>query len=394
MSQSNAFSLPDIKHALEAGAFEFFYQAKVSFVSGRITGGEALIRWRKPDGGIIPPGLFIPLAEKSGFITEITQRMFPRLVADYAQIRRASPESHVAFNVSPVDLEREDLVFAIEQAVALGQLPGPRLRLEVTEAGALGGSDKMRGLVQRLLVRGVELAMDDFGTGYASLDAMRQLPFSQLKVDQGIVREMHRSERAGMLVHANVSLAQVLGMDAVAEGIETEEIYSALVHSGCREGQGYWMSKPLPLEEYLSLLSSGRTWPASHAGLLRAVLMSHVVELRRVMDWVYSARHARGAEAMKGPLPLSDRRRTVFSSWYEGDGQVLRGNRAFESMKLPNEILNETYDAIQAKAARGVEPSDIAPQLAKLAHYSVVLIGDLLRLESELLLDEMKRETE
>jgi len=141
----------------------------------------------------------------------------------------------------------------------------------------------------------------------------------------------------------------------------------------------------------MELLRSDRTWPASHAGLLRAVLMSHVVELRRVMDWVHSARKARGSTSIQGPLPMSDRRRDVFSTWYEGDGQALRGNRSFESMKLPNEILNDTYDAIRAKAEAGAEPQEVAGHLAKLSHYSMVLIGDLLRLESELLLDEMKR---
>jgi EAL domain-containing protein (putative c-di-GMP-specific phosphodiesterase class I) len=391
MSTSKALSVSDIQEALNAGAFEFFYQPKVSFVTGRITGGEALIRWRKADGSFIPPGVFIPLAEESGFISEITERMFPRIVADYALVARSVPGTHVAFNVSPRDLEREPLVQAIEQAMESGQIPAHLLHVEVTEAAALGGSDRMRELVQRLVRRGVELAMDDFGTGYASLDALRKLPFTELKVDQSIVRELETSERAAMLVHANVSLAQVLGIEAVAEGIETEQIYNALLHSGCREGQGYWMSRPLPLDAYIDLLRQNRQWPSSHAGLLRAVLMSHVVELRRVMDWVYTARHSRSEAAFKGQMPLSDRRRTVFSSWYEGDGQALCGNRAFESMRLPNEILNETYGSIREKAEAGAEPQEVAQQLAKLSHYSMVLIGDLLRLESELLLDEMKR---
>ena len=387
MVHDRALSLSDIKQALEASAFEFFYQPKVSFVTGRITGGEALLRWRKPDGSFIPPGVFIPIAEESGFISEITERMFPRLVADYARIAQALPGTHVAFNVSPRDLERESLVRAVEQAIDDGRIPAHCLHVEVTEAAALSGSEGMRELVQRLVRRGAHLALDDFGTGYASLDALRKLPFSELKVDQSIVRELSTSERAAMLVHANVSLAQVLGIEAVAEGIETEQIYNVLLHSGCREGQGYWMSRPLPLDAYVDLLGQGRQWPCSHAGLLRAVLMSHVVELRRVMDWVSTARERSTQSAM----PLSDRRRTVFSSWYEGDGQALCGNRAFESMRLPNEILNETYDAIRVKAEAGAEPHELAQQLAKLSHYSMVLIGDLLRLESELLLDEMKR---
>lgn len=390
-------SVADIRQALASDAFIFFYQPKVSFLTGRITGGEALIRWRTPDGRIIPPGVFIQIAEDQGFISEITQRMFPRLLSDY-RIIRSLPEGggHVAFNVSAADLQHEALVIAIERALDQNEIPADKLRLEVTEAAALSTSPEMREWVQRLVKRGVEFAMDDFGTGYSSLDAIRQLPFATLKVDQGMVREMQSSERAAMLVHANVSLAQVLGMEAVAEGIETEPIYRALMHSGCREGQGYWMSRPLPLEDYLALVRSGRTWPASHAGLLRSVLMSHVVELRRVMDWVYSAhtsKRAGGIAALEEAqlTPLGDRRRIAFSSWYEGAGQALRGNPAFESMRVPNEILSETYATIQAAASRDESPEQLAPHLKKLSHYAVVLIGDLLRLESDLLLEEMKQ---
>lgn len=385
-------TISEIRAALDRNAFLFFYQPKISFMTGRITGGEALIRWRTEDGHIVPPAVFIQVAEEAGFISEITERMFPRLLEDFATIRAVDDEGHVAFNVSASDLRQERLVLAIEEALDRELIPASRLRLEVTESAALSTSPAMREWVQRLVNRGVEFAMDDFGTGYSSLDAIRQLPFATLKVDQGIVREMHTSDRAGMLVHANVSLAQVLGMEAVAEGIETEQIYRTLMHSGCREGQGYWMSRPLPLDDYLALVRAKPTWPASHAGLLRAVLMSHVVELRRVMDWVYAARTSVGAEGISKLLPLYDRRRIAFSAWYEGMGQALRGNRAFESMRVPNEILNETYDTVQAKAAAGAEPHEIAPQLKKLSHYAVVLIGDLLRLESELLLEEMKRD--
>ena len=382
-------TLDDIKQALRDRAFIFYYQPTISFVTGRITGAEALIRWRRPDGTLVPPGLFIPTAEQSGFISEISLGMFPVLLDDFERIQMHEPTGHVAFNVSASDLEQESLVLAIEQALEQGRIPATCLRLEVTEAAALGSSARMREWVERVIGRGVELAMDDFGTGYSSLDAIRRLPFSTLKVDQGVVREMHSSERASMLVHANVSLAQVLGMAAVAEGIETESIYRSLMHSGCREGQGYWMSRPLALQDYLDLLRSGRSWPASHAGLLRTVLMSHVVELRRVMDWVYSARAAANAKTMTSLVPPGDKRRNAFSVWYEGDGKILSGNYVYESMRVPNQILSETFDSIQIMAASGTPPEELSDQLAKLAHYAVVLIGDLLRLETELLLGEL-----
>lgn len=392
MSPPSSPTLDEIKAALEQGAFVFYYQPKVSFVTGRITGGEALLRWRKPDGGIVPPGVFIPIAEAAGFISTITERMFPRLIADWQRIKELAADSHVAFNVSPKDLERQELVQMIESSLDSGAIKSEALRIEVTEAAALSGSETMRAVVQKLVDRGVQFAMDDFGTGYASLDAMRRLPFSVLKVDQSIVREMGQSERSAMLVHANISLAQVLGVEAVAEGIETQDIYETLLHSGCSEGQGYYMSRPLPLDDYLTMLGKAPTWPRSHAGLLRAVLMNHVIELRRVMDWMYSAQSAATHNRQKAPLPLSDRRLSAFVNWYEGHGNALRGNRAFEAMRLPNEILNETYDTIRTQVAEGKGPEALAGQLSKLAHYSVVLMGDLLRLESELLLQEMREQ--
>jgi EAL domain-containing protein (putative c-di-GMP-specific phosphodiesterase class I) len=390
MNQFPAPTIDEIKQALEDGSFVFFYQPKVSFVTGHITGAEALIRWRKPGGSLVPPGVFIPLAEETGFISEITLRMFPVLLDDYQRIREIQDGGHVAFNVSASDLEQEELVLAIERAIDQNRITPSSLRVEVTEAAALSSSPRMREWVQRFVKHGVKLALDDFGTGYSSLDAIRKLPFATIKVDQGIVREMHRSERAAMLVHANVLLAQVLGMEAVAEGIETESIYRALMHSGCREGQGYWMSRPLPLDRYLTLLQQRPSWPASHAGLLRTVLMSHVVELRRVMDWVYSTR----SEVRSTPaslIPPAEVRSSAFRVWYEGDGKALSGHQAFEAMRVPNLILTETYELIQARAAGGANPQELEEQLKKLAHYSVVLIGDLLRLESELLLDELKR---
>lgn len=384
-------SLEEIKLGLERREFIFYYQPKVSFISGKITGAEALIRWRKPDGKILPPGLFIPVAETSGLIRDITQHMFPRLVDDWQQIKPIDASSHVAFNISASDLACERLLSAIEGAIDRGSIAAASLRLEVTEAAALGGGEATFTWGQRLVSRGVELAMDDFGTGYATLDAIRKLPFSTLKIDQSMVREMQTSERAAMLVHANVSLAQVLSMETVAEGIETEAIYNALLHSGCREGQGYWMSRPLPLPEYLALLRSGRTWPASHAGLLRAVLMSHVIELRRVMDWVYAS-NLSGNDAIAALRPITDRRRRAFSAWYAQEADALRERRAFATMRQPSAILDETYEVIQKRVAEGAEPVEIAQHLSKLAHYSVVVIGDLLRLESQLLHDELKQQ--
>jgi EAL domain-containing protein (putative c-di-GMP-specific phosphodiesterase class I) len=381
-------SIEEIKQALQDDAFVFFYQPKISFVTGRISGGEALIRWRKADGSLVPPGLFIPVAEECGFISDITQHMFPHLIADYLRIKEVVADSRVAFNVSASDLEREALSRAIEEALDSGTIPARNLTIEITEATALSSNAAMRDTVQRLANRGVDLAMDDFGTGYATLDAIRQLPFSTLKVDQGIVREMHTSDRAAMLVHANVLLAQVLGMHTVAEGVETEAIYNAVLHSGCREGQGYFMSRPQPLDDYIALLRSGRTWASSQVGVLRTVLMSHVIELRRIMDRIYAARWGSGDKPV---TMLRNAEKSALSAWYDGDGQALRGMRAFESMKIPSTILHETYAIIEERLATGADPQELNDAAAKLAHYSVVLIGDLLRLESELLLKDIRQ---
>ena len=172
-------TLREIRQALQRGEFIYYYQPKVSMVSGRISGAEALLRWRRPDGSMIYPNEFIPVAESTGFITEVTIRMLERLVVDIARIRPVETGLVVSFNASARDFEDHRFVTALFRLFDRGQLAAEEIEVEVTESAALGGK---AGLVEQLLQlrnRRVALAMDDFGAGYASIDALSRLPFTR-----------------------------------------------------------------------------------------------------------------------------------------------------------------------------------------------------------------------
>ncbi len=177
-------SLAEIEQALHNGEFCFHFQPKISFQTGKIVGGEALLRWNRSDGSMVAPGLFLPQAEDSGFITDITAVMLTELVQDIARLRAIKPDIQIAFNVSALDLHSPYLVKMLRSFIG-NQLINPgNIQIEITETAILDSSDRIHATLLDLVALGIEIVMDDFGTGYASLDVLSQLPFSALKLDR------------------------------------------------------------------------------------------------------------------------------------------------------------------------------------------------------------------
>lgn len=159
-----------IKSALKNNEFIFFYQPKVSFISGKIIGAEALIRWRRSDGAIIPPSEFIPLAESTGFITEITTSMFPRLINEFQSLRSLSENFQIAFNISAKDLKTPRLLLLLREAISTGLIGQKEIQFEITESTIIKKEQSVKKSLAGLVSAGVDIVMDDFGTGYSSLD--------------------------------------------------------------------------------------------------------------------------------------------------------------------------------------------------------------------------------
>lgn len=281
-------ALDDIENALHAGEFFFHFQPKISFLSGRITGCEALLRWRREDGTITQPGQFLPLAEHSGLITDITVVMLKKLVRDISRLRKHKPDFQVAFNVSALDMHTPDLVQMLRTFIDDGLLSAHNIQIEITETTFLSQSEHIHDTLLDLVGLGIEIVMDDFGTGYSSLDVLSQLPFSALKLDQGVVGRMAEDSKNTHIVRSSLQMAHELSIKTIAEGVETEGVYKFLLASGCHEAQGFWMSRPVPLDDMVALIRNDPAWPSSPLGFLYNAWVNHLSYRRKVLDTVFT----------------------------------------------------------------------------------------------------------
>jgi EAL domain-containing protein (putative c-di-GMP-specific phosphodiesterase class I) len=230
-----------------------FFQPFVTLRTGQIAGFEVLARWRHPTKGLIPPGTFIPLAERDGWICALTQQILKKALAAVADI---PGDFTIAFNVSPLQLRDLSLPEQIRTIVTQAGFPLSRLIVEVTESALIDDLEHVTVVVAELKAMGCRLALDDFGTGYSSLHHLQSLPFDKLKVDRSFVSSMMEKRESRKIVSAVVGLGQSLGLTTVAEGIETREQAEMMVWLGCELGQGYFYGRPMPSEELAAFLST------------------------------------------------------------------------------------------------------------------------------------------
>ena len=268
----------DLRDAITTGAFEVHYQPVVHTSTERITGFEALLRWNHPTRGAMSPAKFIPVAEDSGLIAQIGEWVLRQACHDLA----AWPESvRVAVNVSPLQFANPALPAIITHALAAAQVNPARLELEITESVFLNDDDSTDAMFTALKRVGVRLALDDFGTGYSSLGYLKKAPFDKIKIDQSFVRGATiTGSRNGAIIASIVSLAEALGMETTAEGVETLDELDLVRMLGCSHVQGFIYDKPLSLAVAMERLQSGMTAIAKGPRAARA--LRHTM-LRKVM---------------------------------------------------------------------------------------------------------------
>lgn len=249
--------LQGMRQAIEAQEFFLVYQPQIDLPSGRVVGVEALIRWRRKSGDFISPDRFIDIAETSGLIIVLGEFVMGMACLQLAQLRQAGYNNlRMAINVSMVQWLDSAFIPMVETMLAEHQLPPHLVELEITESVAMQGAEPVRNIMQRLKSLGVQMALDDFGTGFSSLSYLQQLPVDRLKVDKSFVSAMETMAPSRALVETVLRLGQNLGLQIIAEGIETEGQAELLTGMGCHEGQGYLYAKPMPAAQLLEWLAA------------------------------------------------------------------------------------------------------------------------------------------
>jgi len=242
----------DLERAILENHITVHYQPKIALKSGRVTGVEALVRWRQGSDELIPPDRFIPLAEKTGLIDALTQRVLETSLSDARTWSEKWPDLTLAVNLSPSMLSNLELPDRIASIVRSYELEPGRLILEVTESGAMESPDQTMEILARLRLKGVQLSIDDFGAGHSSLLQLYRLPYGELKIERSFVIDALDSQEAATIIHATIELGHRLGLKVVAEGVEDKLTAEWLAQLQCDIGQGNFFSAPLPSAEFLA----------------------------------------------------------------------------------------------------------------------------------------------
>ncbi len=241
--------LGDLRRAVDSGELGLHYQPKVSLDDGRVESVEALLRWWHPARGSVAPADFIPLAEQSYLMREITRNVIERALEQADRWWREGIEVPISVNVSARDLLDSSLPEQLEAGLGEYGLPAAAIQLEVTERILMTDQAYTADTVRTLAGLGIQLALDDFGTGYSSLVRLQRLPVAEVKIDASFIRRVEESADDERIVQSIIDLVRSLGLRSVAEGVESAEVAARLHKMGCHAGQGWWLAKPLPPEE-------------------------------------------------------------------------------------------------------------------------------------------------
>ncbi|MGH0034176.1 MAG: two-component system response regulator [Myxococcota bacterium] len=248
----------DMRRALENDEFELHWQPKATLATGAVASAEALLRWEPPEGPQMGPTEFIPILEEAGLIDSVTFWVIDEAVRQVEAWRREGIEIRAAINLSACSLADLSLPDRCAEVVAAHGADPERFVFEVTETGMMADELRAAEVLSRLRLKGFDLSLDDFGTGYSSLARLHELPFTELKIDRYFVSGLGTSDDSEVLVRSMTDLAHNLGLEACAEGIETDEIWRQVCALGCDTGQGYHLSQPVPAADFARWLEQRR----------------------------------------------------------------------------------------------------------------------------------------
>jgi EAL domain-containing protein (putative c-di-GMP-specific phosphodiesterase class I) len=256
--QQNVETERALTEAVQRGEFVLNFQPMMSLVSGAIAGAEALLRWNHPRDGLRAPNSFIPVAEKTGVISDIGDWVVLEVASLLASWRCDGFEGRLAFNVSPRQVDRPDFFPKLRQAFADAQVPLSSIELEFTESAAMEAGDAVLEEIAALRADGATIAIDDFGTGYSNLARLRAMPLDRVKLDPSLIADIETDEKARIIVQAVIHLIKGVGCDVVAEAVETVAQADILRAMGCDIVQGFIFARPMEEDEFLTWIRGSR----------------------------------------------------------------------------------------------------------------------------------------
>ncbi len=258
-AQRNLTLEDDIRRGIENKEFIPVFQPKIELETGVVIGAEALARWRRPDGAVVSPGVFVPKAEELGLIPKMGENILREACIEAAKWDFNGHKPRLAVNVSPLQFEDPNFVDMVNDVLTESRLPAKQLELELTETAAVDNPERVAKIMRPLRAKGVRFAIDDFGTGHSNFTTVTRLPFDVFKIDQQFVRAHGSDPHAPAIIEMILAMAEALGQETVAEGVETREHYEFLRRRACTIGQGYFFSPPLPAHEFESFVHHWRS---------------------------------------------------------------------------------------------------------------------------------------
>jgi len=250
----DAFSLAELKNAIDSDEMDTYFQPKVEIESGEVVGVEALVRWNHPLKGLIKPDAFISMAEDNGLIVDLTDIVLKKAMAYALKLKELNHDLNIAINLSVDSLTDLDWPDRISNLMEQSGLEPSSISFEITESRLMEHLSVALDILSRLSLKRFNLSIDDFGTGYSSMEQLQRIPFNEFKIDRAFVHGAAREASARAILESSVLLAKKLDMKVVAEGVEDEQDWELVTEIGCDQVQGYYVSRPLPFSHLLKWL--------------------------------------------------------------------------------------------------------------------------------------------
>jgi EAL domain-containing protein (putative c-di-GMP-specific phosphodiesterase class I) len=248
LDMTHTYTRDEIRAGMQAFEFVAYYQPKVEIESGRVTGAEALVRWQHPTHGIVEPASFIPLIEGTELIDELTGQLLAGAASQCRELRTQGLDMSIAVNLSLRSLTHTGIAERVMEILKSAQLDPCHIVLEVTETAAISNVGQVLENLARLRMKGFGLAIDDYGTGYSSMQQLSRIPFTELKIDRAFIADAARQDRLKVMVSASLDMTRKLGMRSVAEGVENRTDWELLTKLKCDVAQGYFIARPMPFD--------------------------------------------------------------------------------------------------------------------------------------------------